>query len=396
MILGRKLHSLWKMKLVSADPRKAMACIQNAGFTISEAEQTDLLTWQFFVPAGQGKKIKDLAAKGGFECQTIEKLGICRDIVSLKRRPILVLGMLILALLSIWVPSRVLFVEIRGNESLSVQSILEEARNCGITMGASRRYVKSQQVKNILLDKLPQLQWAGVETVGCVAVITVREREQQQIKPSSEGICSIVANRDAIIYFMTVLKGNAICKPGQAVKAGQVLISAYTDCGICIRADRAYGEVLGLTQYKISASFPKEWMTRGEFDRKEITFSLIIGKKQINFYKDSGISGMSCAKIYKHKYMTLPGGFQLPVSLVIEQTFYYENPVTLDMDGAVCLQDFAKRYILSQTQGGKIEYMQESFRETNGCLVLEGVYGCIENIGKVQMEEEIPNYGKSD
>lgn len=396
MLFIEQLHGIWKMKLVSADPQKTLETIRNAGITLWDVEQIDLLTWQFSVRAHDGRKIWQMDGKYGYDCQVTEKYGVYRKLLSLKCRPVLVFGLVLLAFLSVWVPSRVLFVQIQGNEVLSTQSILDEVNKCGITLGASRRYVQSQQVKNTLLDKLPQLQWAGVETYGCVAVITVREREQAQSKPSDEGICSIVANRDGIIHSMTVLKGNGICKPGQAVKAGQVLISSYTDCGICIRADRADGEVLGLTQHEISAVFPKEWMTRGDFEHVEIKVSLIIGKKQINFYKDSGILGMSCAKIYKQKYITLPGGFQLPVSVLTEQRLYYKNITSLDVDGTQCLRNFSKHYILSKTQGGRIEYMQELFREANGCLILDGSYGCIENIGKVQMEEELPNYGKSD
>lgn len=390
------IYGIWIMKLVSADPQKAMKSIRDAGITLMEVEQTDLLTWQFKVQVHDGKKIIRMATKSGYDCQIIEKYGFNPIVSSAKRRPVLIIGLMLLLFFSVWLPSRVLFIEIQGNETLSAQSIMEEAKDCGIIMGASRRFVRSQQVKNTLLDKLPQLQWAGVETIGCVAVITVRERQPVQSKPISDGICSIVANRDGIIHSITVLKGNALCKPGQAVKTGQVLISAYTDCGICIRADRANGEVLGLTQHKISTIFPREWMSRGDYDKKETKFSLIIGKKQINFYKDSGILGMSCAKIYEQKYMTLPGGFQLPICLLIEQRLYYENTSYLDMDGTVCMQDFSKRYVLSQTQGGKIEYMQELFREANGCLILDGTYGCVENIGKVQMEEEIPYYGKND
>ena len=90
---------------------------------------------------------------------------------------VLIIGLMLLLFFSVWLPSRVLFIEIQGNDTLSAQSILEEAKDCGIIMGASRRFVRSQQVKNTLLDKLPQLQWAGVETIGCVAVITVRERQ---------------------------------------------------------------------------------------------------------------------------------------------------------------------------------------------------------------------------
>ena len=36
--------------------------------------------------------------------------------------------------------------------------------------------IRSEKVKNSLLQRIPQLQWAGINTDGCVAVISVREK----------------------------------------------------------------------------------------------------------------------------------------------------------------------------------------------------------------------------
>ena len=172
---------------------------------------------------------------------------------------------------------------------------------------------------------MPQLQWAGVSTSGCVAIITVHERNVKEPAREKEGVCSIVAARDGIITEMTVLRGNGLCKPGMAVKAGQVLISGYQDCGICIRAAHAEGEILAYTQHCLMAVCPINRVIRSETLGRKEKYSLIIGKKEINFMKYSGISGSSCVKIYEQKYMTLPGGFVLPIVFARESTIYYET-----------------------------------------------------------------------
>ena len=69
----------------------------------------------------------------------------------------------------------------------------------------------------------------------------------QQTDQKSAGVGSIVASRDGVITSITTTKGTPLCKAGQAVKAGQILISGYTDCGISIRADPAEGEVFAET-----------------------------------------------------------------------------------------------------------------------------------------------------
>jgi sporulation protein YqfD len=304
--------------------------------------------------------------------------------------------MFAMLVLSVWVPSRVFFVEVEGNVTIPSRYIAEHAKNCGIYFGASRKAVRSEQVKNRLLSQMPELQWAGVNTAGCVAVITVRERNVEQLQEEKSTVSSIVAARDGIIAEMTVLRGNGLCKPGQAVKSGQVLISGYTDCGICIRATRAEGEILAHTQRSLSAVFPEERAVRGQIVGTEEKISLIIGKKQINFSKCSGISGASCAKIYEQKYMTLPGGFVLPISVLRGRITYYETTEDTETDAEAFLRKFALDYVIKQTTAGKIENQQIFVSSADGLIRLEGVFSCLEQIGVVRAEESLPSYGKSD
>ena len=63
-------------------------------------------------------------------------------------------------------------------------------------------------------------------------------------------------SRDGFIVSATVTRGNFLCRVGQSVKAGQVLISGYTDCGICIQATRAEGEIYAQTSRDFAAVTP--------------------------------------------------------------------------------------------------------------------------------------------
>ena len=40
---------------------------------------------------------------------------------------------------------------------------------------------------------------------------------------------NVVAGKDGVITSVSAMEGNCLCAVGQAVKKGQVLISAYTD-----------------------------------------------------------------------------------------------------------------------------------------------------------------------
>ena len=79
-------------------------------------------------------------------------------------------------------------------------------------------------MKNALLQQIPTLQWAGINTDGCVATISVREKTVQMQQDVRYPVISIVAVRDGYITQMTVTAGSAGCKVGQSVEKGQVLI----------------------------------------------------------------------------------------------------------------------------------------------------------------------------
>ena len=164
--------------------------------------------------------------------------------------------------------------------------ILSAAEDCGIVFGASRRRVRSEKTKNALLSAIPQLQWAGVNTSGCVATISVRERTEAVQAEDSKFIQSIVAIRDGYVLSATVTEGTGLVIPGQSVQKGQILISGYTDCGICIRAEGAAGEVMAQTSRELEAVMPAKYDQRTQNREVRKHYSLLIGKKRIKLWKD--------------------------------------------------------------------------------------------------------------
>jgi sporulation protein YqfD len=306
--------------------------------------------------------------------------------------------MLFMLALTLYLPTRILFVEVDGNRIVETNRILEAAAQCGLGFGSNRRAIRSEQIKNQLLQQLEDLQWAGVNTYGCRAVISVKERKKEQNAQSNETVTSIVAGRDGIIEHLTVHSGNRLCTPGQAVREGQVLISGYTDCGICIRAGRAEGEVFARTTRHLSCKYPVDFNMKGEITGSEKKISLLIGKKQINFFQDSGISTLGCDKMYLVKYMTLPGGFRLPLALVVQtQTNYELSSGTVNEEVAQqWLSCFARQYLTGQMIAGEIRGKTEQLERSNESLVLQGTYECLEMIGQTRFEEYHFDYGEID
>jgi len=378
------------LELTSADCVALLnACKQ---IKLQDVIYCDDLTLRVTVNQFEYKKLLEIAEKQGASVKVLRKTGIYWTCLSLLKRPVLLTFISFILALGLFLPSRILFITVEGNSTIPSKEILEAAADCGIAFGATRRQVRSEKMKNALLHKIPQLQWAGINTAGCTAVISVKEKTTQQDKTEPwKYVSSIVASRDGIIQSCTVYQGNPLCAVGQAVKAGQTLVSGYQDCGIVIKATQANAEIKALTFRELELISPLPTTIRGEKRVEKTNYSLRIGKKLIKFYKDSGNLDTTCGKIYLENYVQLPGGFELPIAIVRETYVYCAEAqdIQTTQDGADWLAEFAASYLQSTMIAGEILSAQTDSESTEGAYLLRGMYACMEMIGQIKYEQMI-------
>lgn len=398
MDLMHSFGGLLEVEIVSADVPFLIISLNHAGIALYRVLQSDILTVRAQIKRKDYDLLKKVVTQRGGTVRVIRRKGLYWHMKRISTRPMLVLGLVVLLAIAMYLPGKVLFVYVDGNQSVPAKLIIEKAQTCGITFGATRRLVRSEAVKNQLLAALPQLQWAGVNTYGCTAVISVVERSVTEPESAVNAVSSIVASRDGIIQSLTVTKGTSLCKNGQAVKAGQVLVSGYTNCGLMIRATRAEAEVYAQTKHQLSVVTPIQYRKKGTVSGISKKFGIKIGKCRINFFKDSGILDTTCDKMYEEKYLTLPGGFVLPVAIVIETWTTYDDSVrtVAAEENSKYLCDYAADYLQAHMIGGSILSGAEYQSSADGVYTMQGDYECLEMIGQIQKEEIIGYNGKTD
>ena len=377
------IRSLLTAEITGADNPATLRSLTEQGITLlCTVFQNDLTVRVTLQLSDYGKFLK-ICEKRGDHVKILTHRGIYWIMRDILRRPLLLLGCLLLLFAVLYLPSRVLFVQVEGNRRLSDRQIIETADTCGIGFGASRRAVRSEKTKNALLEVMPELQWAGVNTKGCVAVITVRERTIPEQLSVDEGVSHIVALTDARIVSCTATRGNLLCAPSQAVKAGQILISGYTDTGLTIRAEGAEGEIYGQTRRNFRAVTPAFTGSTRRNGTQMKKYSLILGKKRINLWKDSGIWDATCDRMYEEYYITLPGGFRLPAALAVERYDAWDlSPREIPQQEAeALLSDFAEAQLMECMIAGKITSRETSVSGESGLWILAGEYRCVELIG---------------
>ena len=377
------------VEITGADIPGTLALLTDRGIRVENCISPEELTAIISVTHKDATALQRLCEKRGDRVQILRRRGLYWMGRAFLLRPVLVIGMLLTLFATMYLPGRVLFIRVTGNTTVPTRLILASAEECGIGFGVSRRSVRSERMKNALLEALPQLQWAGVNTRGCVAEISVRERRLEEMTKDAGGFGHVIASMDGVILSATATRGNLLCMPGQAVAAGEVLISGYTDCGISIRAEGAQGEIFAATRRKITAVTPDKILQCTASGGVTKKISLFIGKKRINLWKDSGIWDSTCDRMYEEYYITLPGGFQLPMGWSVERfTSRSCMPGALEPDVLRQLLVLSgETWLKGRMISGTIRERAVSFEELDGSVQMTGEYSCVEMIGFPQRLE---------
>ena len=374
------------VEITGADIPLTLQTMTEEGITLLGSDYQDDLTVHLTITRQEFETCRKICEKRGDRIRKTGHQGAYWRLHGFRSRPVLLMGLLLVFCLSLYLPTRILFVHVEGNQRIPPRKILDTAYQCGIRFGASRRAVRSERMKNALLEAIPQLQWAGINTQGAVAVISVRERPVEESPSLSTGFGHIVALTDAMVTSCTATRGTLLCAEGQAVREGQILISGYTDTGLMIRAEEAQGEIWGSTMRKITAVTPSKLYHAVPTGVEKEKISILFGKKRINLWKDSGIWDTTCDRMYEEYYITLPGGFHLPVVLAVERfavTEYRERELP-ETEGNALLSDFGESYLKQTVIAGMIRSAGHHYAMGDGIWILEGEYRCTELIGVLQ------------
>ena len=381
-----------RLRIIAAEPERLLTKLLDSNIELIDVISIDFLTVEVKIRKSQYGLVSNIVEHSGATCRLIGRMGMLWSIQSLLKRPVLMLGILMLLLSSCMLNGRVFFVTVSGNENVPERVVLSAAEDCGIGFGAKASKVRSEDIKNMLLKQLPQLQWVGVTTSGSVATIHVKERSvQDSVKPAQQAVSSILASRDGVISKMTVHNGTPLVQVGQSVQAGDLLVSGYTDCGIVQLGEQADAEIYAYTFRKIEAITPTPDGKKEAYTNAHTCTMIRIGKKVINFCNHSGISDATCVKMYEEDYVTLPGGFRLPVSVIRMRT-YASHIVEAEYDPEAS-QDWLSQYVLSYTGNqmiaGSILNEKWQWDASDGYCLLKGDFACHEMIGQVKFEEII-------
>ena len=373
-----------RIRLTGAAPEDCLNTLMQKGVMVRNVEREDELHYCLTVSARQEKQAVLLAQKSHCEVEILWQRGPRVLWKKAVKRPVLLLGLLGALLLCFYLQSFVWVIEIDGCETVEDTEILQALQSMGVEIGSRSDDLNSVELRHRLLQALPRLSWVAVNRTGCrLRVLTCGRQEKAQ--KADYPAAHLTAVRDGVVTELNVSEGVELCKVGDTVTAGQILVSGFEDYGLCLKAVRAEGEIFGRTWYAGTVLRPAVEWEKVYTGQVFVQRSLIVGRKRINLSENSSFLQVLCDKITDTKQFTLPG-YAFP--LILETVSYREYR----LEPVECWAEDAEESLLSAWQrglqfgmiGGTIEETKHRCEKYGEWYILRAESTCRELLSRTQ------------
>jgi len=344
----------------------------------------------FTCPMSTSKKLLRLAEERGIFLTVEKKGGVPMILARRGRRYGLMLGGLCGAIL-LFLSGRIVWdVRVSGNETLTAEQVLEELRACGFGVGSRLRDFQAGELENRVLLQSDSLSWISIYMDGTVAMVQVVENTSPP-EDSPKKPANLIASADGQIESVELLRGDCVVKVGQAVRAGDLLVSGvYDSQTVGVRYTRAAGRILARTERVYRVEIPLKTMEKIYSEEKKSAIWLNFFQKRVKIFKSTGNHTGSCDIIKMENRFSGWGLGNVPVWLTVETCKCYEDvgvertpEEALELAYAVLSRDL-------DTLSRDTQLLRKDIKTTltDDSLILECVVCCIENIA-VQSEFEV-------
>lgn len=382
-------RALVVIRITGASPQELINRMALANIPFWDLERRDELCWFVTMYAADYKHLRPMIRRSMCRTRVMKRRGLPFFARRMKKRRVLLAGLALCILAAVILPMFVWSYQVEGNETVPEEAILRALDEIGVGVGTFGPSIHPSVVKNKMLLKIPQLAWLTVNVSGGRATVVVREETPKPDILDENMVTDLVASTTGVIDEMEILRGREQVKVGQTVLEGETLVSGVIqhksyDTLLAVQQVRSMGEVYAITWRKLTARMPVEYRQKTYTGEKKTKFALLIGKKRLNLYLDSGNSYEEYDKITHRDYLTLPGGLSFPLG--IEKTViraYESAPVTMPTEQAqALLEKYLLEAVKAQMTGGEILDSTFAVSLCDGLLEVSAVCRCREQIAK--------------
>ena len=378
----RCLHGCVELELTGASLERCLNRWTQAGIPFWDLQRKGELCARCKLYEAHLDRARREAGRAQTTLRVLSCTGLPALLRRLRRRPVLVIGTTLSLVTALFLQSFVWFCVVRGNETVPTAEILHALSEEGVRFGVWGLSLDSEDLKNRMLNRIPELRWLAVNREGGLVTVLTAERKLEEPSEERFDIANVVAIRPGIVREIHVTDGAAVVAPGDSVQTGDLLISGIAEWTTHTQLMSAAGEVYADTMRQIELVRPAQSYKKVYTGRTETVFTIIFQRNRKKISGNSSIFGTKCDRMIERVSWCLPGQYELPVYLEKETLQEYQL-VPAEADNTAVgqlLTEEASRLIQEQMVAGTIVRASEQTARKENCVQLRGSYNCLELI----------------
>lgn len=222
----------------------------NSGVKIHNIKKIDRSTMIMEIDYDDYKTVKEAAKRVQGKISVISSRGGVFFLGRIKRRIGIVIGfvgfIIILYILSNFIWS----IEIDTKMYIPPYEIRQQLKELGILEGISKDSINVYEIEEKLQNLNEDIMWSNIRIEGSTLKVTIEEKISPPLDYEEENNTGVIAKMDGEIKRIYTTSGTAAVKPGDIVKAGDILVYPYEGQGEYQYDVTAKGSVLANTFYE--------------------------------------------------------------------------------------------------------------------------------------------------
>ncbi len=347
------------------------------------------------------RKLAPICRKTKCYPHIVERKGFPFYISKYRGRYALLAGLL-LCVVTVYAMTTFLWsVEIKGNEHISADEIMQRLEQAGLRVGMPRSSISPYDIERRFMKNITDISWIAINLDGAVANVEIIESKPVPPLVPEDVPCDIVASRYGVIQNIDAKTGVQMVGENDIVTEGQLLVSGVenTQMNGLVRR-HAQAKAMAYTWYEKSMPVKTAetvWRMTGE---KLTRFKLKILGRDLNLFFDKETPYENYAVVDNERKLSLGAEYVLPISLIKSEYLEAESA-----ERALTQDEALRKALLSlysemdkETEHTMVLKRSHSLdKRQNGELVLSGLYECIEDIAKeVESEQQDTNTNKEN
>ena len=178
----------------------------------------------------------ELCDKTSTNIVILQEHGIPAVLKTLRKQYYFVFLVCLICLIYYYMNSRLIEINISGNSSLSVETLINQLNLAGVSKYTNIKNIDCNELEELLIGKNQEIKWCSIYTHGNYLYVLIDEEiPKEQMTEEGSKYCSRVYGTVKNIY---VRSGYSLLKPGDIVIPGDILVTGE------IPITNAYEEVL--------------------------------------------------------------------------------------------------------------------------------------------------------